>query len=669
MIKRLSQIVCLFVIFSSLIPYAICAEAETVLPQVIVTADKREQTVENTAASITIITHDEIESQAATTVPEVLRNTAGIDVVSLGAPGDDLDIRLRGSDRDEVLIMIDGVSINNIREHRSSFLETIPLENVERIEVVRGSQSILYGSDAVGGVINIITRKGTEKPRYFVGFGGGNLLRFRETAGLSGNPGKTNYSLTVSRTDQRGRFDRDRFGELAFSGNFGHQISPEIDLQLGFNFIHGEQDLFYEFLTTMDPATGGLLVRIDPDNNRDLSHDLVVGRLALETLPTPWWEMQFHYGLFLDFERLMNPATGDTAPAGFVVGSQDFTGEGYANTLELKNFFALYESQPVSVDLTAGFEFQDERLNFRDLPTVFPGPGQEGNRQNYAPYCQATFRFLDESLIVSGGTRFDHNTTFGSELSPRASILYKLKKTKTTFRGSYGEGFHAPTILEYFTQVLLQQTGNPMFQAVRLQEELSQSYEVGIDQELMDWGTLSATFFYIDYDRLFDELQFIQDAFTTGAEVGVSITPWDFLTFGGNYTYLHARNEDAGLRLANRPKHHLNAFIHATPISDLSIRADVNYVSSRVVPNIISTSVGDLPFTFIDSHGEATSGTVGSYVKVDLGASYIILKERGPLKDWKAYFKIENLLDCNYQEKFGFPAPGITFLAGSQATF
>ena len=389
----------------------------------------------------------------------------------------------------------------------------------------------------------------------------------------------------------------------------------------------------------------------------------------MEAYPLSWWQLQFHYGLFVDKDSVSNPTTGDTAPTGFAVGTQDFAGTGYSNTIDLRNFFTLYESSPITAELLVGFEFQDERVSFTDPPLSFPGPGQEGDRQNIAPYAQVSFRLLDETLFITGGARFDRNTTFGHELSPRASILYKLEKTGTRFRASYSEGFHAPTILEFFTQTLLRDLGDPQFQAIRLQEELSQSYEVGVDQELWDWGQVFVTFFYVDYDRLFDELQFIQDAFATGVETGFFVQPWDFLAFGSNYTLLHARDETNSRRLPNRPRHHFNTFVQGVPISDLSLRLDLNFVSSRRVPDTISTAAGDLPFVFIDQNGNTTSGTVGSYVKLNFAASYTFLKDYGPLNNLKTYLRIDNLLDRDYQEKFGFPAPGITVRGGATATF
>lgn len=637
---------------------------------VVVTPSKQETLLENTAASVTVIDRKEIESQAATTVPEVLRNVTGVDFVGTGSRGDDADLRMRGSDRDQVLVLIDGVPINSVTDHRPLFLESIPLDHVEKIEIVRGSQSVLYGSDAVGGVIHIITQKKTGELRASAALEAGNLGTFREVLGVSGSPGKNDFSAAFSRTDQRGRFDRDRFGEFALSGNFGRPILPELKLEAGANYFRTDQELFYEFLTSFDPSTGTLTVFIDPDSNRNLHRDIVSAHTSLKGTPLSRWSVELLYGLLVDLSRLQNSATGDAAPAGLAPGTQDFSGRGFQNTVDLRNFVALHESSLVSTHFTLGFEFQDERFHFTDPPTTFPGPGQQGDRQNFAPYFKQDFLLWDESLILSGGARFDHNTTFGDEWSPRGSILYKLKKTGTTFRGSYGEGFHGPTVLEFFTQVLLRELGDPRFQAVRLQSELSQSYEAGIGQEIGRWGEVGATFFYADYDRLFDELQFIQDAYAAGVEMSLKFQPFDRFSFGGNYTFQRARNETGGIPLANRPAHHGNIFIQGNPVPRLSLRADVNLVGRRPVPNTISTSAGDLNFIFTDPNGNMSAGgTLNRYVKVDLAASYEILEDRRLLKNWKASFKIENLLDDSYQEKFGFPAPGITFLAGSQATF
>ena len=654
---------------------------ETEISPIVVTATKQATLRENIAASVTVITRQDMESQSATTVTEVLRNLAGVDLVSLGTLGDDQDVRIRGADRDEVLVLLDGIPINNLREDRASFLGIIPLEIVEKIEVVRGSQSVLYGSDAVGGVVNIITRPGSPGRQLTLGFEGGNLGTFREFLGASGASDKISYSTALSRVDQEGRFPRDAFGAYTLHGNFTYRPSSKLSFNFGTDYFHANQEIFYEFLNSFDPATGNVLVRIDPDNNSDLKREILVSRADVKATPLSWWNMEVLYGFFLDHDSTRNSAIGDTVPDGFVPGEQDFKGRGDRHFVDLRNFFREYESENFSAHLTVGFEFKHEKFGFSDPISmlVFPDVGQDDTRNNYAPYFMQRFKFLKDALIVSAGARYDRNTTFGNEWSPQASILYKLNKTGTSVHFSYGEGFHAPTILEFFTAVLQQQLNLP-FIAARLQAELSQSYEAGVEQKLGKWGRIGATFYYLDYDRLFDELQFVNDAYTTGVEVGLDLKPHEKVRMGGNYTYLKSKNEDTGDELSNRPRHRLNAFVEGMPIEPLQLRLDLNFVGDRLIPNFLSTDAGDVPFIFIDPNGIPQGGslanaltnqgrTLSGYVKLDFSASYRIAERRWGFQNWRVYGKIENLLDESYQEKFGFPAPGITFLLGTQAVF
>ncbi|MFO1519494.1 MAG: TonB-dependent receptor [bacterium] len=674
-----------WVLFLAVLNFPFFAHAEEAkgetIPEVVVTATKKETLEEDVSASVTVINRKDIESQVGSTVPDVLQNLAGVDLVTVGTPGDDTDLRIRGSDRDEVLVLLDGVPINNIREHRALFLGIIPLEIVERIEIVRGPQSILYGSDAVGGVVNIITRKGTKNIQVPISFEAGNLGTFRETIGISDSPGKAEYNFLLNRMDQAGQFDRDRFGGWSAHGNLTYHFTPKVQASVGIHYFHSDQELFYEFLSSFDPATGAVLAKINKDNDNEFHRDVVVGRADVKATINKRWSLEFLYGLFVDRDSTFNTPFGDVAPPPFTPGQQDFNGSGIEHTADLRNFFNLYESEKFSTDLTVGFEFQRERVKFDDNPNgaFFPMPGQPDSRENYAPYFLQNFRFWGDTLIVSGGARFDHNTTYGNEWSPRGSVLYKLKKTGTTFRASYGEGFHGPTILDFFNTVLQKELGLP-FQAARLQSELSRSYEAGVEQKIGKWAEVDASFFYTQFHRLFDELQFMDHAHVAGVEVNVEIKPISRLRLGGNYTFLSAKNDADGSRLSDRPENRWNIFAEGKPFDALQLRLDLNYVGSRLIPNVISTDVGDIPLVFIDSNGVPEGGsiaagltekgrTLGGYFKVDFAANYHIAKNRWHMKDWKVYGKVLNLLNAQYQEKFGFPAPGITFLLGTQATF
>ena len=651
------------------------------LPPIIVSADKREVLAEKTGASVTIINRSKIDSQSATSVPEVLRDVAGLNVVSSGTPGDDLNLRLRGSDLDEVIVLIDGVSINNVGEHRALSLNSISLDNVERIEIVRGSQSLMYGSDAVGGVINIITKKGKGPAQPSVRFEGGNLQTFRESVGLSGSGGNLQYSASVHRADQGGAFVRSRYGETGGSFNVHYRFLPDLEMDVGTHIVSTNQEVNSEFLLNLDLNTNTATILIDPDNDRSSKQTLAASHVRFRGKPLPRWTIEGMYSLFVDRQKLTNGDTGETAPSGFSPGVQDFTGTGDRHTVDLKNFVNLHDSEKFSLDMTAGFEFEVEAYRYVDAlpppPFTFPDDlGQKSNRQNYAPYLQQALSLLNEDLQISAGVRFDKNSTFGHALSPRASVLYKLRKTGTDFRLNYGHGFHAPTINDFASATFSKQFNVP-FEPARLQAELSKSYEVGVTQKLPYRVSAYANFFYIDFNRLFDGLQFIRNAYSTGLEAGVSSAPLSWLDVGANYTFTRAMDQDRDVRLANRPNHMTNAFIAVQPLPEslglLETRLDYYFVGTRKNPDMISAAQTNFNVVQIDQSGLTAGQNLPSYSKLSFNTSYAfpasILPKNWKVTSLKVFGRAENLLNRKYQEKFGFPLPGITVLGGAEAKF
>src|SRR5262249_43957654 len=155
---------------------------------------------------------------------------------------------------------------------------------------------------------------GSEKNRVGTWFEGGNLETFREGIEASGSSNGLQYSGSFSRTDQGGRFARDRFSKDAVSANIGYKISPSLEVQTGVNYLRDDQDLFYDFETASDPTTNGLLVNINPDTNSHIHRDSVVGHVTVKATPKSWWRSQLDYGLFFNREHLTNSDIGDTAP-------------------------------------------------------------------------------------------------------------------------------------------------------------------------------------------------------------------------------------------------------------------------------------------------------------------------------------------------------------------
>ncbi|HEX9879408.1 MAG TPA: TonB-dependent receptor plug domain-containing protein, partial [Candidatus Binatia bacterium] len=189
-------VVSFFLIFFPSFSLAAEPQQEQTLPPVVVTATRVETPQEQVTTSLSVITSDDIQAQQAATVEEVLRDVPGLDVVQSGSRGATTSVFIRGSDSDQVLVLIDGVEVNSVTSGGFNFAH-LTTESVERIEVLRGAGGALYGSRAIGGVINIITKKGEGPPAFTVSTEGGNGRTHRQVMGLRGGAGKLGYSLNA----------------------------------------------------------------------------------------------------------------------------------------------------------------------------------------------------------------------------------------------------------------------------------------------------------------------------------------------------------------------------------------------------------------------------------------------------------------------------------------
>ena len=201
--------------------------AQPTVPQraepLVVTATKDEIPLEQIGASVTIVTEETFAAQQYRTVDEVLRTVPGVDVQTSGSPGKFTSVRIRGANAAQIQVLIDGVRVKSTTSGDFDFAD-LTLDDVQRIEVVRGPQSTVYGADAIGGVINIITKRGQGKPTAWFDFEAGNYETFRERAGVSGEVGAWNFSLGASRLDFGGQFDNDEHDVTSFNGRVGYAL-------------------------------------------------------------------------------------------------------------------------------------------------------------------------------------------------------------------------------------------------------------------------------------------------------------------------------------------------------------------------------------------------------------------------------------------------------------
>src|SRR5205823_10699091 len=241
--------------FFSMLAPPVAAQQEESLPPVVVTATRTETPQQDVTTSISVITTKDIEAQHAETVLEALRNVPGVDVVQSGSRGTTTSVFIRGSESDHVLVLIDGVEVNSTTVGAFDFAH-LTTENVERIEILRGAGGTLYGSQAIGGVINIITKRGQGPLEAGLSLEGGNGSTHRQALTLRGSAGRLGYSFSGARTESQGFHSvNDDYRNLAASGRLDYQVTEDAILRGIFHFVKTDQGLFNNnnFASQPDP--------------------------------------------------------------------------------------------------------------------------------------------------------------------------------------------------------------------------------------------------------------------------------------------------------------------------------------------------------------------------------------------------------------------------------
>lgn len=647
------------------------------LDDIVVTASKREESQSKSGVTVDVIKASTLKKSGATTVADALKLVSGVEVTMQGSPGEDSNFRMRGSDRDEVLILLDGVSILNNAEARADFLGMMALDHVQKIEVLKGPQSVLYGSEAVGGVINIITKR-AGKGRYSGGsIAAGNLGYFKESIFTSFGTEKSGIYLGYSRTDVSGRGTNERFGGNTVASSFHLDSTDDFKIDGGIHFTLADQELSKDQIVVFSPA-GTLNDYIVEDSNALRRDIFASGSLRVRNEWNSFYSTEIKYGTSFLRERIKNSnavdAPFDENGLPLTPNSQHYRSTSWRQDLDFLNHLRLIDDADRSLSdrLTLGYNATIDHLDFIDnslesdsgagLPfgSSYPGAGAKDNRVNHAFYIQNHFSWHDLSVIL--GVRYDNNSTYGQEFSPRAAFNYDFKKTNTRIFAVYAEGFHAPTIAEYFDATI---GGTATAIPVKRSQELSRSYELGVGQKFWENKiSLRHSVFYVDYDQMLDVVEVIPDASVLGIENDLHIMPFEFLSAKLGYTFLRARNDSTGQELTMRPGHSFFASLTGQPVKRVSLQADYRYVSSRLVPRTVSLTLGDFPVVFFDADGNTLSQLPG-YGTLDLSGRYELPWQPSWMNKWEVSARIQNVLNKNYQESFGYPATGIRFFLGS----
>lgn len=591
---------------------------------IVVTATRVAVRAGTVGSSMTVLDGDQLRERQCVTLVDALRTVPGVDVTQSGGRAGMASGYIRGSQSEQILVLVDGVELNDpAKPGRGADLSDIPIENVERIEVLRGPQSTLYGADAIGGVINIITKKGKGPVGGEVKVEGGSFNTWNERMEVHGGDGRGNFAVGVSREDssgissaaaKNGNPEKDGYDRTEFSGRFGWTPADgvEADAVVRWNRSNSDYD---GFLNGMP---------VDSDDRAEQDRLLVGGNGRLNLFEGRW---QQRLG-----GALVNHNRDDFSS----MGSSAF--DSRLGKLDWQNDLHLGEHHIV----TAGLEYEEE-----EAQSIYEAAGyidrfDRHTARNKAAYVQE--HLMAGPLSGVAGVRVDDHNAFGSETTWRVAPVYAVSGTGTRIKGSYGTGFKAPSLFQLYS----------VYGSADLDPETSRGWDAGLEQDVMDGlVTVGATFFHnefsdlIDYDFALSKYSNVGEAAAQGVEAFVAARPIDDLTVRASYTYTDTENKETGEVLARRARN--KAALDATYAFTAKARgtASLVYVGER-------TDINYAAYETI---------TLDGYVLANLNAEYELRK------NVTVFGRVENLLDEEYEEVFGYGTPGRAGYGGVKMTF
>jgi vitamin B12 transporter len=615
---------------------------------VVVTATKAPEPRELTGTSISVLTGEDLAAQQIVAVSDALAEIPGETIVRNGGIGQPTSILLRGAKAGQTLVLVDGVRINDpTAVDESAILGDVLVNNVDRVEVLRGPQSTLYGSDAIGGVVNILTRRGGENPLSFSGQAeGGTFDTWRLNAAANGNAENVDYGASLnfyhtngfSAADSRfGNTETDGYTNGGATANVRVRVNDDVSVDLRTYDIlaRDEFDNNFVFLSTPpffrvadSPAHG------DDElfaNYAGLNLGLLNGELQNRLAAT---------GLLSKRTTFPTPSAPD-----------DFTARGSVERFEYQGIFAPFPDNLV----TFGAEYQRSHINTHSIFDLSPLPtiGDDGIAGYYGQW-QSTLWHL---LTLTGGLRYDRDDQFGGHLSAKLAGALAFNNGDTVVRANYGNGFKAPSLYELYSEY-----SNPL---VALKPEVAQGYEAGVDQFFFSRDLRAAfTLFVrntqeqIDFFDCFgptspacDQRYLVGGYYynvgrsrARGLEAEISYSLSDTLTGGISYTNLTAINLATGDDLARVPHIATDAHITWAATPRLSLGGSVGYVGRR----------------FDDS---ANTVALSSNAVVNVYVSYALTDA------FQLYGRVENAFDIKYEPVYGYGAAGRAVYAGIRANY
>lgn len=592
------------------------------LEPIVVTATRMEEKASEQASAVSIVTRDAIELASPSLAGDVLRGLPGVVVQRAGSPGGLENIKIRGGKSTHTLVLIDGFPVNSPTLGEFD-VGSLPPDGFERIEIVRGAQSALYGSNAMGGVVNFIPRKG-EGRQYGAGLGGGSFETLQWKGFAQGGGRGGNYFLGASGFRSDGILPNDGAEIASLLGTGEVIVNPKNRLNV---------------IALSTDATKG--VPIDFGDPQDLTHvNVRRGRMAgarWEYAPTGFLSLTAHGHVFDEKFDVNDPDPGSLFGFDSLTKTRKSTG----------GIEARVSSRGISTTFL-GFEYgKDRATNFLTWATgILPASFIADSILNRSFYLQEELRPA-KGAGISLGARVDRNSVAKTQFNPRGAAFYAFEPIGVKLRAAVGRGFRAPTILE---------KTDPDAGTFSLTSESALSYEAGVDYALPGRkGTVSGTWFYQEFRDMiqFDTTTFRLaniDALARGLEVEAGYRLIPELGISVAYTGTDTWDKTLQQRVLGVPKHQGAAALLLDPLPGWQGRIDWRVESDQ-----------------LDSQLFSGRKRRPGFAVVDLSTRYRWeLREPG-IREIALTGRVGNLLNRRYEERLDVPAPGINFLVGAEA--
>ncbi len=592
------------------------AEKSVNLGQLVVTPSRIEESIDDASRKVEIITKEDIEASGAKDISEVLSALPSVDMTNYGGLGALKNIRMRGATPSQVLVLMDGRPLNSPRDGEVD-LSTIPLDNIEQIEVVPGAASSLYGSQAMGGTINIITKTppvSGQKTEFTTRFG--SFRTYIENLSHGARVGKFGYMVSGGYESSEGFRANSAFNSKDFNAKFDYKLNDTNTLGINCGFYKNRAG-------TPGPITA-------PDNDDT--------------------QVQTKNYIGLNWDSRIDETTGIYANFYNDYDRIEFSENSAGSIYDVALSRSIHTTKVQGLDLRFNkklFDFYNFIAGFNHVKNLNDSTSSAKHKYTVnAGYIENNFDFSDKAkLSVSG--RVDDYSNFGAEFNPSINFLYNLWEG-ASIHSLVSRSFRAPTFNDLYWPDEGWTKGNP-----DLKPEKGVNYELGFDTKVSKYFSTGVTYYRNDFSDLINwapdendvwQPQNVGRAVINGAELVNKFYPFENLEVGLNYTFLSARDKKTNKYLIYQPKNKVDFSLKYKKFHGFDFELAGNWTGQRF-------------------HDSANTVKVKPYFLLNFNVTKKIRE------NYTVFLSLDNLLNKEYQIVEYYPTPGLSVNGGVKVEF